>query len=857
MNLPNSHFQDFPIEFKEINPIDFKQKDSFGLNKNGFEIENNREKIIIEPDEKGYINEQVQKFILINHKNTVVINAAVGQGKSYAIIQTIKRYYNENEDYLIIVASPFVSLVKQYCTDIEKDAEIPENQIYNYENLGRKPFVNYIGSKVQVLTVNTLLGNPGEDGFKNSDIKREYINNLINHCKVNSIKVVFIYDEIHDAIHNFKEEYIFNLWKWRDVIHKNFIISATFNEASKIVIEYLAELTDRKIKIIESKRVLFPKKQSDLYLHYNSAWHYNYNDPDIELLIKDLLFQDKEIDILCYSKVLAENLIKQKDSLISKLLKKKYGKENINNCTSDLVSNQRPKNEEQKNRYENNKCNIGTNFKTGVSIKKDNHAYVIIMPPKGTRLWFKNKYGIFSNGINSIIQAIARQRIKGEIHIILPKPDKFDFTSLTYSGMNESQINEFSEGYKVIEAYEVPEQKSRYFPLNIQNLLMSNFYLEQLEANVKEEINHIEEIDRVNFTRLEYPSYELFKLEQGEDYLANKFSFFGDDLSSYVTYCAFTNQFVNCNLKGITYKSVILLKENEIQKGLHEFFRQKLGDDYYYSRMEGYNDNLCLKEFRDELFNNYTIKFQNTKKDKWLSVKSGSNKLVEKQIIRFVSNLKYGKSSYFIEDFKYSLEDLDYDRSKYFLSCIAHSKETTIIDSILTEDSTRIVKAFQNLIYFREKLISNITHYNRGGAEYYYLPVKPFENFITSIEDVTRVHETINSLVECDKMISNSVFEYKSIITKMQTQEQQINSFYKKLLEDFFNLEKGPKKIKIIRNSVVRINVRVIESIKILPPSDRVFNFVANPDYFSSDFTSNNSTQLNEVMIKAIQEFSS
>ena len=84
---------------------------------------------------------------------------------------------------------------------------------------------------------------------------------MISNCKAQNKKVVFIYDEIHDTIHNFRQELIFNLWKWKNVIHKNFVISATFNEASKIVIEYLAELTDRKIQIIESERVRNPEKQ--------------------------------------------------------------------------------------------------------------------------------------------------------------------------------------------------------------------------------------------------------------------------------------------------------------------------------------------------------------------------------------------------------------------------------------------------------------------------------------------------------------------------------------------------------------------------------------------------------------------
>ena len=47
----------------------------------------------------------------IRRKNSVVINAFVGCGKSHAIIQTIKEYYNTT-DYLIIVASPYVSLVQ-------------------------------------------------------------------------------------------------------------------------------------------------------------------------------------------------------------------------------------------------------------------------------------------------------------------------------------------------------------------------------------------------------------------------------------------------------------------------------------------------------------------------------------------------------------------------------------------------------------------------------------------------------------------------------------------------------------------------------------------------------------------------
>lgn len=455
MNLPieNSSFEDYPIEFKEINPEDFKytfQSDGTRVVRDDFNIENNGEKIIIEPNEEGYINEVLQEQLELNHKNTVVVNAAVGQGKSYAIIQTIKRYYdkiqNEDQKYLIFVASPFVSLVKQYCEDID-EAGIPADNIYNYNSIGRTPFIPYINKPIQVITANTLLGNPGEDGFKNSDAKREYLNSLVSHCRNHNIKAVFIYDELHDSFQNFKQEYIFNLWKWKSVIHKNFVISATYNEASKIVIEYLSELTDFKLKIIESKRTIYKEKQSELYLHFSSDYNFTTNTPEIKNILTELVARDKKIDVLCYSKNLAKNILNKKEEL-GDLLINKFGE--LKNCTSELITNQRPENEEPKNQYDETKCNIGTNFKTGVSIEKENHAFVVIMPPRATRLWFRNRYGIFSGGINSVIQALARQRTKGEIHVVLPNPDEFDYSSLEYSEMSSLQKEEFIRYYDLL-----------------------------------------------------------------------------------------------------------------------------------------------------------------------------------------------------------------------------------------------------------------------------------------------------------------------------------------------------------------------------------------------------------------------
>mgnify|MGYP000741724100 CR=1 FL=1 len=304
-----NYFDDFPIEFKQINPEDFPQ----------FEVS---EKSIISPNSQGYIKDALNEKLRLGDKNTVVINAGVGQGKTHAIIDIVKQYY-EREEFVIFIASPFVSLVEQYYNDVLEKG-IPEDDVFRYEVLGNEELPQFWRKRIHIVTANCLLGNPGEDAFINSQVKRYYLNRLSKYCETKDKKVVFIYDEIHDTIHNFKEQYIFNLWKWRKVIHKNFIISATYNEASKVVIEYLAELTNNKIQIIESERKRFLEKQSELFLHYNSEQFYNFDDKKITELVGDLISVGKEVDILSYSKKLAENIIKNKTEGIGAELYKKY-----------------------------------------------------------------------------------------------------------------------------------------------------------------------------------------------------------------------------------------------------------------------------------------------------------------------------------------------------------------------------------------------------------------------------------------------------------------------------------------------------------------------------------------------------
>lgn len=764
MDLPNLYFKDFPIDFKQINPEDFPD----------FDVQN---KTYISPDKQGYINEQLQSSIDLEEKNTVVVNAAVGQGKTYSIIEIVKKYYEAEEEYIIFIASPFVSLVEQYFNKI-KETGISESKIFRYEMLGQKHIPNYLEKEIHIVTANCLLGNPGDDAFINSEIKREYLTKLSDFCKKEKKKVVFIYDEIHDAIHNFKEKYIFNLWKWKEVIQKNFIISATYNEASKIVIEYLAELTDDKIQIVESERVRFPEKQSELYLHYNPANNFKYNNQDIVNIFEDLIRRGKEIDVLSYSKTLAEAIIENKEEGIGKVLYKKYGE--INNCTSELITNQRTSRVTPQNRYNPNMCNVGTNFKTGVSIEKDNHAFVIILPPIGAKMPFQNLYGIFSNGINSIIQALARQRKKGEIHIILPPPDKFDYSTLPFEN---TEI--FCNWYNAVAHYKEPEKYVKYIPNYQQLEYLWDFYNNELRANLAKEIKLSESKERRGKVRLLFPEFKLFILEDGEDYLANRIPFLGGDLSAYITYCAFTNQFINCNLVSVTAKTTLFFEKGRIQSQLQKYY-QMYFEDAHNSVYIYLNDPLFYKSFRDDLFNFFEIRLKADSKSHNI-VPNGTSSysiLFENQLFGFVQRMITPYySELFHKDKK--LIDGEYSRKEYLLDCISQARYIDLNKKEYSKDFKEKIESFKFLDELRKR-VARAREKNsvKKKGNFYFLPNKPIKNFLKDSEKV-KFEKTLKYFTENDFILSSNFFDLKKGF-KGKTYEKQKERIYKIILEDFF-----------------------------------------------------------------------
>ncbi|WP_449400501.1 DEAD/DEAH box helicase family protein [Chryseobacterium wanjuense] len=213
--LPNSYFEDYPIEFKQINPSDFN------------EHYNVDEKIQISPNDEGYISDSLMPILEAGYEvqNTIVINAGVGQGKSKSVIDLAVKYAND-DNYLVIVAVPFNNLIHQYIEDFSNHTD--KDKVFNIQELPLIKFsreennsdFNANDYNIHIMTVNALLGNGGEWQGLQAKKRIKYFEKLVSACR-DGKQLVIIFDEIHDSIYNFKEENIFNLWKFQGFVHKD------------------------------------------------------------------------------------------------------------------------------------------------------------------------------------------------------------------------------------------------------------------------------------------------------------------------------------------------------------------------------------------------------------------------------------------------------------------------------------------------------------------------------------------------------------------------------------------------------------------------------------------------------------
>lgn len=796
MKFDNSIFDNIPIEFKEVNPDDFDET-----------VYNVQPKEIIKPDDDGFLSENLLPILEsdLQNKNTTVINAGVGQGKTTAIMEVIKEFTN-SKDYIVVIAVPFKSLIEQYeedCikNDISKDRifnqleidkyfeEKTEEKEVNAEEVKKESFgytddeewlkehqekFNIRNFDVHILTVNALLGNSVESLFQ-ARKKTEYFNRLLGYCEKTDKKLVLVFDEIHASIHNFKEEFIYKLWNYHGLVHKNYIVSATYNEASKEVIKYLSEFTEHTIKIIESKRLPVEERQSELFLNF-------YIDRSIEKdealfeLIKELLDSNKKFDILVYSKKLVQNLTSSKSRIGQLFISREA---NINKSINDPFSH-----DDGSIGYDKEKINIGTKFSTGISIKHEEHTLIVIFP-KDLNIEFINNKGIFTMGTNSVIQALARQREKGEIHLFLPSPIEInkDTLPVTYSEIQKKTILDvFEKGKKY------GKKIVGYSDINKQSSVLDNAY-NKLYKEIEPAIVKIELADRHSKSnRLLFPSKEIFNLDKGEKHLVR--DFFGGDLPAYILWASLTNQFLNCKLKDICFIQRIYLDTSKQYEQLEKIVNDTLYD---------------IEVVEENYFYNYFKPFEKLELFKRF--------IFSKVIIRDKKKIDASdKVKVLLEVLKIIFFDSE-DISKkevchlYLKSCVMNSNKTMDVRG-MSDSKLQIINIYKKWKHLVDVIGLNIETYKKHN----YIHKKAEKAFSKEYKTISFQND-IKYLLSNDILLSTGIFPLKNTFEKERLPSKKMNSIYNLTINMFFSEKKESIRINTVKTSVNLVKLQKSENL--------------------------------------------
>ena len=391
-----------PIQYKQLKPEHF----TWAIGETKLDV--------IEPDAQGYVTDPLYKALEkdFDSRNTSIINIGVGRGKTTTACNIIHHFASKPE-YVVILASPFKKLIQRDHKHILEKKGV--YKIVNYEILENEEVKIHeiVDAQVHIVTLNTLMFNPGEDNVQITWKKRAYCDSIKEYCRKNHKKVVFVFDEIHAGVHCFQEEFIFNLRAWEKLTHKCFVLSATFTEPARVAIEYIAYLTDYKLYIAETARKKFPT-QSNLHLHITDG---KYSARDLSLLaplesiVNWAVKENKRVHIVTAFKDMADKLVDLDENEIPLL-------QAIKQLDPNLVTG------ESNFEFDPTTSNIGTTFYTGIDLKHEDDVLILIMPSAESQ--FADRIGgIFTTGKVAISQAIARLRTNGDIHVFMPKSDLF------------------------------------------------------------------------------------------------------------------------------------------------------------------------------------------------------------------------------------------------------------------------------------------------------------------------------------------------------------------------------------------------------------------------------------------------
>ncbi len=504
-------FKSLGLKFQVGNsPIDYFKIPVQSLKDDGIEIRHRE----ISLDEDEYLTVDHLEGFNYYKNETVVFNVQVGKGKTTLCYDLVQHYVNKG--FKVIVASPFTKLVdKDYSKLLERKLSA-----FHYKNLPEDTSVSLddiLSCDVQVMTINCLLRNPGEDAYFQKFEKRNYLDALFKHYTEKNSRVIIFFDEIHESIHNFKSANIPHLVKWDSLVSKCFIASATYTPASIPVIKYISCLTQNAVNVYEVARAK-TKDTSNLHVHLIDE---NYSASNIEPLesIADIINANKgkKVNILTGYRSIARSLINKdsKDEFVKSVI-------NLNPNLTD-GSADKP--------FDISSNNIGTTFKTGIDVNDPGSVFIIILPT----ITEEANYGIFSDGLPSIVQAVARLRVKGELHVFCRMPPVI---------MDENS-NVLYNSYEFLSIPKIGHKSQN----ELLSVLIQTY--SKSKAEVIDHIKKLEDISSKVTLRYHYRTPEEYLMGETRNLLVKQHYEYGKTLTPYLLWAALNNQFTSTTLKSI------------------------------------------------------------------------------------------------------------------------------------------------------------------------------------------------------------------------------------------------------------------------------------------------------------------
>jgi len=505
------------IEYKKVQASYFNNRDKyFNAIEKPFEFTG-----------KYIAHEMIEQLELGKH-DTTVVNVGTGDGKSYTARHLIKFYAESG--YIVLVACPFILLTNENFFEL-KGILNKKTRIINYKDLDENNLDEHVQANVHCITINCLMRNPGGDyenhertefGRTQSKIKKKYLDNLQSYCLRNHKEVIIFFDEIHAGINNFKPQLRKNLKFWKSLVKKVFVFSATYTEASFIVLAFLTKtLTNKQMTIYNCDRRKFPM-QANLHINITDK---RYTAKDLSPLryltqvIDEALSKQHKINLLVATKSLTEALTDpQSQEPLAKYICALNPNILVGKETQGI-----------NNQFDPDRINIGTTFSTGISITDALNTFIIITPvfvgPDSQKL-----ASIFMDGSPAIIQAVARLRNGGDIHVFMHKP-----------------THVIRDGYlETAPLFLTDLQRSSYRDSNDQFKL-----IKKAHVSYNHHIRNLATFGNIDWNKLDNLNRENFILVKSQYELASKYEIFGKKVNPFIIWAAYHNQFTNCTLKTI------------------------------------------------------------------------------------------------------------------------------------------------------------------------------------------------------------------------------------------------------------------------------------------------------------------